>query len=460
MIELIRRVYRTGPDRPPPEGRDPAVVRRTYERMRWSVFLSCMFGYGMFYTCRVNFSVVKKPLIDGGILDATQMGIIGSVMLVVYAIGKATNGFLADHSNISRFMSTGLLISALANLAIGFINGFVFFAVLWGISGWFQSMGSAPSIVSITHWFSRRERGTRYGVWSTCHSIGEGLTFVGTAALVSWAGWRWGFWGPGLVCVVVALVLLRTLKDRPLTYGLPHVADYKGDERDPEPKSEGGARKPRSPQLRVLQNPYIWLLGMASACVYVARYGMNNWGVLVLQESKGYSLIAAGTVMGAYPVAGLAGAVVSGIVSDRLFHSDRNRPALLFGLLQITALVAFFWIPPGHIWADATCLAAFGFALGALLVYLGGLMAVDLSPQNAAGAAMGVVGMFSYMGAAIQDTISGVLIDRGSTVVLGAAGPLADAEVSYDFSVLAWFWIGASVVSLLLAACTWGAGPR
>jgi OPA family sugar phosphate sensor protein UhpC-like MFS transporter len=39
-------------------------------------------------------------------------------------------------------------------------------------------------VVALSHWFARKERGTRYGIWSASHSIGEGLTFAGTAFLV------------------------------------------------------------------------------------------------------------------------------------------------------------------------------------------------------------------------------------------------------------------------------------
>jgi len=449
MFAFLLSFFRTRPDKPI-FSHDPATIRRVYERGRWSVLLTCMIGYGLFYTCRINFSVVKKPMLDEGVLDATRMGMIGSVMLVVYAVGKASNGFLADRAHIARFMAAGLLVSALANLIFGFSSQFWIFAGLWGISGWFQSMGSAPSVVAISHWFSNRERGSRYGVWSTCHSIGEALTFLLTARLVAGQGWRWGFWGPGLLCVAGALVMLRTLRDRPATYGLPPVEVYRDDSTGV--KVEGGEKATGRAQLAVLGNPFIWVLGLASASVYMTRYGLNNWGVLYLQEAKGYSLQMAGQVMGAYPVAGLLGAAASGMISDRLFGARRNLPALLFGLLEIGALGALYLVPPGHPWVDSAALACFGFAMGGLLVFLGGLMAVDLAPRGAAGAAMGLIGLFSYLGAALQDTVSGVLLDAGAVVT--AAGAI------HDFGQAQAFWLGASVLSLVLAAATWPAYLR
>ena len=81
----------------------------------------------------------------------------------------------------------------------------------------------------MTAWFSNRERGRAYGLWSTAHSIGEGLTFLGVGATVAVLGWRWGFWGPGLIGIVTAIGCYALLQDRPRTLGLPTVNDWKQD---------------------------------------------------------------------------------------------------------------------------------------------------------------------------------------------------------------------------------------
>ena len=59
----------------------------------------------------------------------------------------------------------------------------------------------------------------------------------------------------------------------------------------------------------------------------------------------------------------------------------------------------------------------FGIGLNGLVTSLGGLFAVDIAPEAVAGAAMGFIGIFSYLGAALQENISGSLIERGMTVV-------------------------------------------
>ena len=117
------------------EGQD-----KLYNKLKWQVFFSATLGYGLYYVCRLSLNVVKKPIVDAGILTEVQLGIIGSSLFFLYAIGKLINGFLADHSNIKRFMSIGLLISALTNLLMGFTTSFILFAICWGVNGWTQSM--------------------------------------------------------------------------------------------------------------------------------------------------------------------------------------------------------------------------------------------------------------------------------------------------------------------------------
>jgi OPA family sugar phosphate sensor protein UhpC-like MFS transporter len=439
----ILAFFRTRADQPC-FSTDPGEIRRVYEYRRWSVFLSLLLGYGLFYTCRMNFSVAKKSILDEGVMSATQMGMVGSALLFVYSFGRLTNGFLADRCHIGRFMSTALLLSAGVNLLLGFTGVFAVFLALWALNGWFQSVGSAPSVVALSHWFAKGERGTRYGVWSASHSIGEGITFAGTAFLVSTFGWRWGFWGPGLLCVIAALVMYQTLADRPQTYGLPPVNEYKDEPKEPPAQEQASVGKL---QLEVIKHPGVWILALASGCLYMGRYGVTSWGPLYLQLAKHYSGAVAGSVLATSSFAQIIGSVSSGFVSDYLFHSRRNIPALLYGLLQVSALLALFLIPPGHRWLDSAALGLFGFTMGGLLVFLGGLMAIDLVSRRAAGAAMGLVGLFSYLVAGVQDTVSGYLLDASKVVVNGTT--------TYSFNKVFTVWIGALTISTALAASLW-----
>ncbi|MBX7257284.1 MAG: hypothetical protein K1Y02_13050, partial [Candidatus Hydrogenedentes bacterium] len=94
----------------------------------------------------------------------------------------------------------------------------------------------------------------------------------------------------------------------------------------------------------------------------------------------------------------------------------------------------------------------FGFGLGGLLVFLGGLVAIDICPKNASGAAMGFVGLFSYLGASIQDFISGKLIEAGKVTVNG--------QVTHEFGPAITFWFCAATMAVLLACTLWRVKAR
>lgn len=434
-ISKIVRWFASGPDRE--VGFSEAEVKRRYSIFRWQVFLSITIGYGIFYVGRINLGVVKKPMLDEGVLTGTELGLMGSALLVAYAIGKAVNGFLADRANVSRFMPAAMLVIALANAGAGFMPCFGLLVALWALNGWAQSAGAPCSIVALANWFSFRERGTRYGIWAVSHGIGEALTFACTASVVAAVGWRGGFVVPSLLCACCGLVMFKTLLDRPTTLGLPPISAYM---KDPNP-AEKKIASVSALQADVLRNGAVWVLACASALIYVARYGLNHWGVLYLQEGKGHTLEVAGFIMAIYAAANIAGSFFSGIISDRFFGSRRSLPCFFAGLVQTSTLAMLHFTPPGQPVLDGAILVFSGFAMGILISFLGGLMAVDIVPPRAAGAASGVVGLFAYFGAAIQDTVSGYLVDKARNL----SGP---AHV--DFAHLLGFWLAASLLSLLL----------
>ena len=408
-----------------------------YKKLKWQVFISATLGYGLYYVCRLSLNVVKKPIVDAGILTESELGIVGSTLFFAYAIGKFTNGFLADHSNIKRFMAIGLLISALANLAMGFTNTFLFFAVCWGVNGWVQSMGAPSSVVSLSRWYKDSERGSFYGFWSTSHNIGEAITYILTAVVVSYYGWQWGFRAAAIIGILGGIIIFIFFHDSPESKGLPTVNIDVSKEKSSTFQE----------QKQVLKNPYVWLLALSSAFMYISRYAVNSWGPYYFEAAKGYTLTQANSLVAISAVCGILGTASSGFVSDTLFKGRRNTPALIFGLMNVLALCLFLLGPKNMWWLDATSMVIFGLGIGALICYLGGLMAVDIASKKASGAALGIVGIMSYAAAGIQDIASGYLIENNKQIING--------ETIYNFDTISIFWIGSAILSVVLALLVW-----
>lgn len=443
LVGSFLGLLKTGPDRPPLT--DQSEIDRLCRRHRIRIMLAITGGYGLAYTCRLALSVVKKPLLDAGIFTVAELALIGSALFYAYAFGKLINGFLADHANLKYFFALGVFVSALVNIAMG-MNTVLWVAVLlWALNGWFQGFGAPSGAVAMAQWFSAAERGRIYGIWSTAHSIGEGLTFLVVAGLVSAWGWRAGFWGPGLTCVLVSIGILWLMQDRPETLGLPAANQWKKntvDSRRTEPHDATWLQ-----QRGVLTRPAIWILALSSAFTYVTRYAINSWGVLYLQEARGFSLIQAGGVISVNTFSGILGAVTYGFLSDKLFGGRRPPANLLFSVLELIGLGLIFFVPTTNTAFLTFAFFIYGFGLTGLVTSLGGLFAVDIVPRRAAGAVMGFVGVFSYIAAAIQENVSGLLIERGVTMAGGVR--------QYDFSSAITFWVVCAVLSAILPATLW-----
>lgn len=516
--------------------------RKLHRSFAFQSFVAGTLGYSFYYVCRAAINVMKKPIIDSGLLNADDLGTIGAVGLATYAIGKFVNGFLADYSNIKRFMATGLIVSASACLCMGVIGlsgskaldsvkaeetktevvasveqptvetkgevlvaentsvapttdkkevltaenvsaapvqqadslktttvaeatvaeasasvekasesnkatkisflVFIAFAILWGVSGWGQSMGSPPAIIALSRWYPLSKRGTYYGFFSASHNIGEGLSFVFVGLIVAGAGWQWGFFGAAIAGLVGVLIILLLMHDTPESKGLPSVEVFAKE------KVSGKSVSAKEAQRIALRSPAVWILALASAFMYISRYSLNSWGVLFMQEAKGYTLGQASIIISINAWMGVLGTVLAGWMSDTLFKGDRKMPAFVSGVLLSISYILFIY-GGNALWITSVSLALFGVAIGVLIAFLGGLMAVDVVPRNATGAALGIVGMVSYAAASIQEKVSGALVNNNITI--NEAG-----EKVYDFSEAAIFWIGASVISFLLPMLLWG----
>ena len=435
-------------------------VDKTYKRLRLQAFLAGTFGYALYYVCRLSMGVMKQPLIDAGLLNATQLGIIGACLYWAYALGKLVNGFLADSSNIKRFMAAGLVVSVLMNFTMGVLGVtalrggiansalFVLFAVCWAVNGWAQSMGAPPAIIALSRWFPLRIRGTYYGFFSSSHNIGEGLSFIFVGMLVATFGWKWGFFGAALAGVLGILIIIFFLHDSTEAKGLPPVEVLAGEAESVEELSPEQKRaETKRMQAAVIKNPGVWILALASAFMYMSRYAINEWGTIFLQEAKGYDLAGAAAIIGVNPIFGIIGTVVSGWLSDVLFKGDRKYPAFVAGILEAIALAIFLFGGPAK-WVNILAMVLFGVAIGVLISFIGGLMAVDLVPRKATGAALGIVGMASYAAAGLQNVVTGLLLDNH--IVEGANGAMV-----HDFTYVSWFWLGAAVISFMLPVLNW-----
>ena len=436
-------------------------VHPTYKTLRNRTFWGATAAYSLFYLCRLSMGVVKKPLIDDGIFSATELGVIASAFYFVYAVGKFINGFMADYCNVRRYMATGLVISSVINLLMGLVGlgygyaGFhpyvvyLLFALLWGVNGWVLSMGSPSGIVSLSRWFPQSRRGTYYSIFCSTPYIGEALSMVLTGSLVAAFGWEYGFIASAVGGFIGVGIILTCVSDTPQSKGLPSVQEISGEEIKPVDKMPT-----KEIQKYVLKNPAIWVIAISCAFINLTKYGIMEWGVLYLQGARSYSLETASWIIGFSAIFAIAGTVGAGWLSDVVFKGDRVKPALISGFISLAALALFLLVDGSKVMM-AVFVSVFSLAVGVLYCIVSGLMAIDIVPRKATGAALGIVGISSYMTIGVQNIVSGLLIDRFATESEVMVNGLMQTVTEYNFLPVAIFWLSAVLISFLLPVLNW-----
>ena len=417
-------------------------VDEEYKRLRTRTFWGVTTAYVFYYVCRMTLGVVKQPVIDGGVLSAGELGVIGSIFYFVYAAGKFSNGFIADYCNIRRFMAWGLGISAVINVTLGILGllhgplgigslvMLLCFAILWGVNGWVQSMGSPPGTISLSRWFPLNKRGTMYSIFSSTPSFGKAVTMIATGFIVAWAGWQWGFIAAAAAGVIGTIIALVFISDTPESKGLPSVQELAGE---PLPLKTLDQKPTKELQKWVFRHPGIWVIAISSAFIYITQHAVSDWGVLFLQKQKTFSLESATQIIGISEAFGVVGNLLAGWISDRLFHGNRARPVVIAGALTVVTL-ALFLFTGGTYWMNI---------FSVVFCIVAGLMALDFVPRKATGAALGIVGISSYAAAGAQSIVSGFLIE----------GHAADGV--YDFGPVSIFWIIACLIAFILPVVGW-----
>ena len=425
-------------------------VDAEYKRLRTRTFWGVTGAYILYYVCRMTLGVVKQPVIDEGVLTAGQLGIIGSAFYFIYAVGKFTNGFIADYCNIRRFMAWGLGISAAVNLLLGILGllhgplgmgsvlTLILFALLWGVNGWMQSMGAPPGTISLSRWFPLNRRGTMYSIFSSTPSFGKALTMIVTGFIVSAAGgWQWGFIAAAAAGVIGTVIAFVFISDTHESKGLPTVQELAG-----EPLKTLDKKPTKELQKWVFRHPGIWVIAISSAFIYITQHAVSDWGVLFLQKQKDFTLESATQIIGISEAFGVAGTVLAGWLSDVVFKGNRVRPVVISGILTVFALAGFlFW--GGGYWVNIAFVAVFSMAFSVVFCVVAGLMALDFVPRKATGAALGIVGISSYAAAGLQSIISGFLIEGNAS------------DGVYDFGPVSIFWIVACFIAFVLPVVGW-----
>lgn len=374
--------------------------------------------YASFYLCRYNLSFANLAISKEFGFSKTQLGVMVTAFFWAYAVGQMINGLVTDRVGGKRALAIGAVSTILMNILFGaasFWGVLSVFVVIWMVNGYLQAFG-APGMIKInTAWFSKTERGKFAGIFGFMIQIGRfGNNMLAPALLsgftVLWFtvqkdDWKWMFWVPAGITVLITVLLLLFVKNTPEEAGLddPHLHEETGSD-EPVTITEC---------LRVIfSNKTVWIVAGAYFCTGVVRQGIDQWFPRYLQEVHNVSLKSEQFAWAAWgiPIVAVLGSFTSGVISDTLFKGRRAPVAAILYFTETVVLLVATQFKSLN--AVVAFLILISFTVNSTHSILGTAAAMDIGGRRMAGTASGVIDSFQYYGAGLAGVFLGWILDK------------------------------------------------
>ncbi len=183
-----------------------SVYRWLVVAMLWCV---CLFNYADRQAIYSVFPLLKSEM---GLSDI-QLGIVGGSFMWVYAAALPFAGIIGDTFSRKTLILGGLIFWSLITLATAFSRNFWALVIFRGLEGLGEAFYFPASMSLISDYHSPRTRSRAMSFHQS--SVYVGTIAGGTAAgfLAQKYGWRSGFYMFGTLGILLAFVLLFTLKE-------------------------------------------------------------------------------------------------------------------------------------------------------------------------------------------------------------------------------------------------------
>lgn len=372
------------------------------------ILFAIVLGYASFYMLRQNFSVITIALQNTFDYSKTEIGLILSAHAIAYGVGKGIWGIISDRCNARYFMVAGLVLAGISNVLMSFADELWMFVSIWTLNACFLSMGAPPCIKLLTHWFSQKEIGTKWAIWNSSQQIGAAGAVIIAAYLVENIGWKAGFYGPALICFMLAVLLFSLLRDTPESIGLQTIEEYSGQEIKEKSENLGVFKTFWD---CVLSNRMVLCMCIANMFFYIIRIGILNWSPAYLSEVKGFSLSTSGGQTAIFDIAGIIGGIKAGWICDKYFSKSRGIMISFYVLIVGSVVALLWWVPENSIVLSSLVMMLLGLFMSGPQILVG-VAAADFASKKAAGAANGLTGTFGYIGGALSGVVIGYIVEN------------------------------------------------
>jgi MFS family permease len=148
------------------------------------------------------------------------VGLALSLQWIFSGVFGPPAGWLGDRYGLRRTMAVGALLFMTTSVFIGLVTSPWQFILAFGI---FMSAALAifqvPLVSAVTLWFYKH-LGVAMGLLQSAQGLANVLFAPLMVVMLTQLGWRWAFWGPGIVGGLLLLVLIRFFRNEPAEIGL------------------------------------------------------------------------------------------------------------------------------------------------------------------------------------------------------------------------------------------------
>ena len=359
-------------------------------------------GYVGYYICRSNLSVASTLIIkehEAQGFTKETIGLIVSLGMVGYAIGKLTGGPITDSIGGKAVFLLGMIASAICTVSLGIASGFMFLALFWILNRYFQALGWGALLKIVARWFSPRRQATAMGILSMSYLWGDAFARFYLGYLLS-AGFTWRslFLAAAATLFALAAIAWLLLRASPREIGEPEPADSEvtvfqnaaADADTPLPLGEL--------LLPLLASPAFWTVCILNFGLTMIRESFNQWTPTYLEQHVGLATDQAAINSLYFPLAGGAAVVCGGLLSDSV-GGPRGRIVAPSLFLLVIALSALCYLPTeGQPVLAIGLISMVAFFLMAPYSFLAGVIALDIGGKRGSSTTANLVDAAGYVG--------------------------------------------------------------
>lgn len=394
-----------------------------------------------FYDRNVIGALAEPIRREFGLTD-TQVGLLGSIFIWLYAIIGVPLGKIADSRSRRTLLAAGMVVwSALTAMAALAAN---YTMLLFARLGF--AVGEAAVAPAATSWigdlFPPAQRARPLALFMLGVPVGGAASYFFGGPLAQAFGWRTSM----VLAAAPALILVPLL----LRLGEPArgAADVHG---------EYGKK---SSIMAVVTIPTIWWIIASGALLNFNMYAIGLFLPAFLSRIHHLSLAQSGVATGiVYAVGGVAGGLCAGSIGDRVVHRRKDGRMLCAAAVSLAgAPLAYFGIVGRDLYLVVALLM---MSYGALNAYYGLVYSSiqDIVPPGTRGTAMAIYFMAMYLcGASFGPLLTGRVSDMMARRAADAAG---SARITEAFKAIGLqeAMLMIPVLSVLLAVVLY-AGSR